>query len=94
MIGHGERFCERIFEGPMESIEKSYGVWLRAEPQRKTHKMGAKWLRSGGNFQAKNSGGNGEGSTDKESPVINAQVDQDTTNVGIESIAKKIKGSR
>ncbi|XP_074323477.1 uncharacterized protein LOC141660391 [Apium graveolens] len=41
LIGHEERFCERIFEGPMESIEKPYGAWLRAEPKTKnTHNRG------------------------------------------------------
>lgn len=47
MIGHGERFCDRIFDTPLESIEKPYGVWLRVEPRRKAHSMGNKWLRSG-----------------------------------------------
>ncbi|KAK1363545.1 hypothetical protein POM88_039106 [Heracleum sosnowskyi] len=32
----------------MEKIEKPYGVWMRAEPRRKSHTMGAKWLRPGG----------------------------------------------
>lgn len=72
----------------MDSIEKPYGAWLRAEPKRRTHTIGARWLRNGGNFQAKNSGGNGEGSTDKESSVIDAQDNQDATNVGLDSMTK------
>ncbi|KAL8104293.1 hypothetical protein AgCh_028496 [Apium graveolens] len=48
MIGHGEKFCEKIFDTPLEEIEKPYGVWMRAEPRRRNHTMGAKWLRQGG----------------------------------------------
>lgn len=48
MIGHAERFCERLFDTPLEKIEKPYGPWMRAEPRRKMHTMGAKWLRPGG----------------------------------------------
>lgn len=44
MIGHGEK----IFDTPLEEIEKFYGVWMRAEPRRRNHTMGAKWLRQGG----------------------------------------------
>lgn len=48
MIGHGEKFCEKIFDTPMEEIEKPYGVWMKAEPRRRTHTMRAKWLRQCG----------------------------------------------
>ncbi|KAL8098348.1 hypothetical protein AgCh_031201 [Apium graveolens] len=54
MMGHGERFCDRIFDSPIENIEKPYGAWLRADPRRRTHTMGSKWLRNGGDFQARN----------------------------------------
>ncbi|KAK1363579.1 hypothetical protein POM88_039140 [Heracleum sosnowskyi] len=56
IIGHGEKFCDKIFDTPIENIEKPYGPWLRADPRRKTHTMGARWLRSGGSSQARNSG--------------------------------------
>ncbi|KAK1359592.1 hypothetical protein POM88_044066 [Heracleum sosnowskyi] len=75
----------RIFEIPVESIEKPYGAWLRAEPRRKVHTMGAKWLRSGGSFQAKNSGGNGEENTDMDNPANSAHGDQINTNAWIDS---------
>lgn len=44
MIGHGENFCERLFDTPIEKLEKPYGVWMRAEPCRRMHNIGAKWL--------------------------------------------------
>lgn len=48
LIGHSEKFCERIFEAPIETIEKPYGLWMRAEPRRRNYTMGSKWLRHGG----------------------------------------------
>lgn len=48
MIGHGEKFCEKLFDTPLEDIEKPYGAWMKAEPRRRNHTMGAKWLRQGG----------------------------------------------
>ncbi|KAK1396097.1 hypothetical protein POM88_005960 [Heracleum sosnowskyi] len=35
-------------------IERPYGSWMRAEPRRRTHTMGNKWLRSGGSILASN----------------------------------------
>lgn len=56
MIGHGEKFCDKIFESPVDEIERPYGAWMKAEPRRRNHTMGAKWLRQGGknpvNFHA------------------------------------------
>lgn len=54
LMGHGEKFCEKLFEMPVENIEKPYGIWMRAEPKRKNHTIGAKWLRQGNNFPATN----------------------------------------
>lgn len=83
LIGHGERFCDRIFEMSLENIEKPYEAWLRAHPRRKTHTMGAKWLRSGGGIQARNSGEKGGNDEDKESPENVAQMQQPSTKSGI-----------
>lgn len=33
MIGHGEKFCEMIFDIPLDQIEKPYGAWMKAEPK-------------------------------------------------------------
>lgn len=68
MIGHGERFCDRIFDRPIEHIERPYGAWLRADPRLRTHTMGAKWLRSGGGAHVKSSDGKCGDVSDKESP--------------------------
>lgn len=45
LVGHSEKFCEKIFDTPLEIIEKPYGAWLRAEPRRRSHTIGTKWLR-------------------------------------------------
>ncbi|KAK1393649.1 hypothetical protein POM88_012705 [Heracleum sosnowskyi] len=69
LIGHGDRFCDLLFDTPLDQIERPYGAWLRAEPRRKTHTMGTKWLRNGGGAQARNSDGKGGVDPDKESTV-------------------------
>lgn len=48
IIGHSDKFCERLFDTPTEQIEKPYGAWMRVEHRRKTHTIGSKWLRQGG----------------------------------------------
>ncbi|KAK1380443.1 CCHC-type domain-containing protein [Heracleum sosnowskyi] len=53
LIGHSEKYCEKLFDIPADQITKPYGVWMRAEPKRKTHSMGARWLRQGGGSPAK-----------------------------------------
>ncbi|KAK1399917.1 CCHC-type domain-containing protein [Heracleum sosnowskyi] len=83
LIGHGERFCDKIFDIPMESIEKPYGAWLRADPRRKTHTLGAKWLRNGGGMSMNNSGEMGKGFMDKESPGKDAHEQQLSIKSGI-----------
>lgn len=35
LMGHNEKFCDKIFETPLESIEKPYGIWMKAEPRRR-----------------------------------------------------------
>lgn len=52
MIGHSEKFCERIFDTPPNKIVKPYGAWMRAEPRRRHQTIGAKWLRQGGGSPA------------------------------------------
>lgn len=47
MMGHNENFCDKIFDTPLESIEKPYGIWMKAEPRRRNHTIGSKWLRQG-----------------------------------------------
>lgn len=76
MTGHGENFCDRVFDILIESTEKPYGPWLRADMRRKTHTIGAKWFRSGGGVQARNSGDSGGGVADKVIPGKDALVQQ------------------
>uniref|UniRef100_A0A803QQJ5 Reverse transcriptase n=1 Tax=Cannabis sativa TaxID=3483 RepID=A0A803QQJ5_CANSA len=47
IIGHSERFCSRIYDTPLELIGKPYGLWMKAQPQRKNKLIGARWLRTG-----------------------------------------------
>lgn len=79
MVGHGEKFCEKLFEGPGENIEKAYGSWLRADPRRKSHTMGSRWLRNPASVQATISGGNDGGNSEKGKPAIGAELQQTST---------------
>uniref|UniRef100_A0A803PVR0 Reverse transcriptase domain-containing protein n=1 Tax=Cannabis sativa TaxID=3483 RepID=A0A803PVR0_CANSA len=47
IIGHSERYCNRLFDKPLEEIEKPYGLWMKADPIRRKQKFGAQWLRTG-----------------------------------------------
>lgn len=49
-IGHSDRDCEIVYANPTKTIERAYGVWLRA-PNKNTQKqnLGSKWLRNGPN---------------------------------------------
>lgn len=70
MIGHGEKFCEKLFETSTEIVEKPYGSWMKADSRRKAHMMGSKWLRSGGTSQTASTaeeGGPGKGKVSDES---------------------------
>ncbi|XP_074352931.1 uncharacterized protein LOC141692091 [Apium graveolens] len=48
LIGHSDRFCDKLFETQGDTVEKPYGTWMRADPKRRSYTMGSKWLRSGG----------------------------------------------
>lgn len=47
MVGHGVKFCDKLFDTPYDQIDKPFGVWMRAEPRRRSHTLGSKWLRPG-----------------------------------------------
>lgn len=53
-VGHGEKFCSKLFDTPTDKIEKPYGSWMRADPRRRSHTIGSKWLRMGGAVQYSN----------------------------------------
>lgn len=46
IIGHSDRFCERLFASSDGIVEKQYGVWLRAATRRNEVQIGEKWLRT------------------------------------------------
>lgn len=50
VIGHSDKFYEKLFDTPMELIQRPYGPWIRAEPRRRNHIIEAKWLRPGGSL--------------------------------------------
>lgn len=50
IIGHSDKFCDRLFDTPVEEIEKPYGAWMRADPRRRSLLTGSKWLRQSGSF--------------------------------------------
>lgn len=83
MIGHGEKFCDKLFEMPMENIDKPYGAWLRAEPKKKTHTMGSKWSRNPNSAQATFFSGVGGASSEKTTPVMGGKSQQTSKNHGI-----------
>lgn len=90
MIGHGERFCDKVFDMQVEKIEKPYGPWLRADSRKKVHTMGSKWLRSGGGSQVGNSGDSGGVTEDKIIPVTEAMVQQTSVYLGKELQRKEV----
>ncbi|XP_060965565.1 uncharacterized protein LOC115700201 [Cannabis sativa] len=47
VLGHTERFCDRLFDTPIDQIEKPYGLEMKAAPRRRNYAAGARWLRSG-----------------------------------------------
>ncbi|KAM6542132.1 hypothetical protein CsatB_006579 [Cannabis sativa] len=45
ILGHGERFCPRVFDGPLEKVVKPYGLFMKAPDRRSQKQIGARWLR-------------------------------------------------
>lgn len=56
MVGQGEKFCPRLFDTPVDRIKKPYRPWMRADPRRRSHTIGSKWLRMGGATQTSSPG--------------------------------------
>ncbi|XP_060959188.1 uncharacterized protein LOC133030459 [Cannabis sativa] len=57
VLGHSERFCERLFDTPAELIQKMFDLSLKAAPRRRQHAIGSPWLRSGASYRAPVTGG-------------------------------------
>ncbi|KAK1373989.1 hypothetical protein POM88_030182 [Heracleum sosnowskyi] len=82
LIGHSDKFCVKLFETQGEEIEKPYGVWMGADPKRRSHTMGNKWLRSGGAVPVNNAG---EEESDKSDVVKIATVIRVNEKSGIDT---------
>lgn len=93
-MGHNEKFCERIFDTPLENIERPYGIWMKAEPRRRNHVIGSKWLRQGGQIPATSGMTEMEGRTGKKVIVMGATSKHDPVIVGAEINTGKISGVR
>ncbi|KAM6583826.1 hypothetical protein CsatB_010828 [Cannabis sativa] len=57
VLGHSERFCDRLFDTPAELIKKMFDLSLKAAPRRRQHTIGSPWLRSGANYRGPVTGG-------------------------------------
>lgn len=44
LLGHGDRFCPKLYEGVNKEAEKPYGLWLRAQGLRAQTTVGQRWL--------------------------------------------------
>lgn len=47
ILGHSEKYCERLFDEPLETIAKPYGLFMKALDRRPVKQIGAKWLKDG-----------------------------------------------
>uniref|UniRef100_A0A803PB73 Reverse transcriptase domain-containing protein n=1 Tax=Cannabis sativa TaxID=3483 RepID=A0A803PB73_CANSA len=47
ILGHSDRFCPQLFVVPADKIVKPYGAGMRAQPRRRNHLIGSKWLITG-----------------------------------------------
>lgn len=45
MLGHSDRFCDRLFNTLVEEIVKPYGASMRAPDRKQSKQIGSKWLR-------------------------------------------------
>lgn len=88
LVGHGEKFCEKIFDTPLEMIEKPYGAWMRAEPRRRSHTIGIKWLKQGGPPPVTNQGTNpvrkGGDGVEQTAGKVSTEIKQNPVIIGIE----------
>uniref|UniRef100_A0A803PIK8 Uncharacterized protein n=1 Tax=Cannabis sativa TaxID=3483 RepID=A0A803PIK8_CANSA len=46
ILGHGERYCKKFFDNPVELVENPYGAWMRVNPHHRNHTIGAKWPKT------------------------------------------------
>ena len=46
-LGHSDKFCDRLFDTPLDQIVKPYGARMRALPRGMQSYGESKWLRPG-----------------------------------------------
>lgn len=59
LLGHSEKFREKLFETPPHLITKPYRLEMKAPPRRRQHTIGSKWLKQGPVTKGENSGQKG-----------------------------------
>ncbi|KAK1374683.1 hypothetical protein POM88_030876 [Heracleum sosnowskyi] len=64
-------------------IVRPFGAWMRAEPRRKNHTLGSKWLRPGGGFPAASSAKKERSVMGKVVTENNGSVDNKGVNEGM-----------
>lgn len=42
IIGHADKFCNKLFDTPENEITRPYGAWMRAQPRRQNNLIGSK----------------------------------------------------
>uniref|UniRef100_A0A803PEK6 Reverse transcriptase domain-containing protein n=1 Tax=Cannabis sativa TaxID=3483 RepID=A0A803PEK6_CANSA len=47
IIGHAEKFCEKLFDTPSHLLQRPYSLEMKAAPRRRNHTIGSRWLRNG-----------------------------------------------
>uniref|UniRef100_A0A803QQT1 Zinc knuckle CX2CX4HX4C domain-containing protein n=1 Tax=Cannabis sativa TaxID=3483 RepID=A0A803QQT1_CANSA len=77
VLGHSEKFCERLFHILKDQIVKSYGLELKALPRRRHYANGSKWPKSGVAMRPGSSTDGGESSNHggQSSPLMPAGDD-------------------
>lgn len=96
-MGHNEKFCHKIFDTPLETIEKKYGIFMKTEPRRRNHTIGSKWLRQSNHFPGTNSVGDTTAGLGSSGGVIGKRDKSNPLNRGGEIVTvgdNSMKGGR
>lgn len=80
LIGHSDKFCDKLFDVQGSDIEKPYGAWMRADPKRCSYTMRNKWLRAGGAAPVNTTT---EEDGDKSMAMISATANKNSGKLGI-----------
>lgn len=72
-----------MFDALADVVEKSYGVWMRADTRRRNYTMGSKWLRPGGIAPAATMVNNGRKMDKKSVEISYANIGNNPIRIGI-----------